>query len=73
MNEVARQFGLHRTTVRAILDRAGVAVHPREMNRDQWLQARGGVKSTAPVEGLKVTVGAGTLFSRSHLRAFGAA
>ncbi len=73
MNNVARRLGVHRTTVRAILDSAGVAVRPHEMNRDQWLQARGRVKSTAPVESLKVTVGAGTLFSRSHSRAFGAA
>lgn len=35
MNEVARQFGLHRTTVRAILDRAGATVRPREMSVSQ--------------------------------------
>lgn len=35
MNEVARQFGLHRTTVRAILDRARVTVRPREMTAAQ--------------------------------------
>lgn len=35
MNEVARRFGLHRTTVRAILDRAGVTVRPREMSGAQ--------------------------------------
>lgn len=35
MNDVARQFGLHRTTVRAILDRAGIAVRPREMSHTQ--------------------------------------
>lgn len=35
MNEVARQFGLHRTTVRAILDRAGATVRPREMSAAQ--------------------------------------
>lgn len=35
MNEVARQFGLHRTTVRAILDRAGITVRPREMSTTQ--------------------------------------
>jgi hypothetical protein len=35
MNEVARQFGLHRTTVRAMLDRAGVSVRPREMSPAQ--------------------------------------
>lgn len=35
MNDVARQFGLHRTTVRAILDRAGATVRPREMSSAQ--------------------------------------
>ena len=35
MNDVAREFGLHRTTVRAILDRAGVPARPREMSPAQ--------------------------------------
>ena len=35
MNDIARHFGLHRTTVRAILDRAGANVRSRAMTPAQ--------------------------------------
>lgn len=35
MNDIARHFGLHRTTVRAILDRTGITIRSRAMTPAQ--------------------------------------
>jgi len=74
MNELAREFGVHRVTVRKVLDRAGITVRAKGLAEVQVREARRLYEQehlSLAVVGARMGVDAGTVHAR--LRELGVA
>lgn len=71
MNEVARAFKMHRTTVVAILKRHGVPQRPRVMSPEQVQAARELYESGLPLAAVGERLGFNGLTIANRLRALG--